>query len=669
MPLSVYGEYGGPQPSGNRRQKYLSDFPVYLSYFYTSSQNWYGCHRNAVLDRWTCRALETTSTTRGLTSTQISLVLYATGEIICDSVGIHSADEFGDCCWSTEPNHTNSMWIRKISDEASIKMKRSTGMFTWFRLRNADDAKDARAGYAGTRLPRVTGVTVDTTDEACPRKSRKRCITIEKLVDPEIKPDHQNRLLERPPDCPKSDINGCWEKTPRELPRTGRFFQLSFLALLLSGVDVGDKTPSQHLRHMMHLQGKHPVNDAVLKELWQQSLSTEVRKVLSVIEQDSSLAKLAEAASCYRWYDIRDIEENTHKDADTLVSHEYGYGVNASRFMAIYQSDTMKDFYIGLAMPRSTCVPTEQKTDKFDCAAKQFRISDAATERILLPIAFQLNGCDVCLQRSSPRNSLSCVQQMEVVPSSSTEPNKRLIYVDVSSTPYVIHERIQFGSDRVEAPERPIPNTVTVNEVARHIFAQVNQCLAQLYISLTSVVCSDFIAIENYGISNRMEVAFTEGAEYQLTVDMLISNVRRLPSMELQSDGLCDPSDHVFSTLMVDHLAEKRVHADKVCDSSFDSTYRRWHDRSCATETEQLMIWNAQCTTKPAKLPALAHSSIEFLVAQPNVNFQLSRFEFICTDQHGIWIRDDRGKRTVNVSVRLLAEATSHSRTTERSAP
>ncbi|GAA50340.1 hypothetical protein CLF_104393, partial [Clonorchis sinensis] len=63
---------------------------------------------------------------------------------------------------------------------------------------------------------------------------------------------------------------------------------------LLSGVDVGDKTPSQNLRHMMHLQGKHPVNDAALKELWQQSLPVEFRKVLSVIEQDSSLAKLAE---------------------------------------------------------------------------------------------------------------------------------------------------------------------------------------------------------------------------------------------------------------------------------------------------------------------------------------------------------------------------------------
>ncbi|KER29538.1 hypothetical protein T265_03840 [Opisthorchis viverrini] len=68
------------------------------------------------------------------------------------------------------------------------------------------------------------------------------------------------------------------------------------LRKLLSGVDVGDKTPSQHLRYMIHLQGKHPVNDTVLKELWQRSLPTEVRKVISVIEQDASLAKLAEVA-------------------------------------------------------------------------------------------------------------------------------------------------------------------------------------------------------------------------------------------------------------------------------------------------------------------------------------------------------------------------------------
>ncbi|KER30468.1 hypothetical protein T265_03079 [Opisthorchis viverrini] len=68
------------------------------------------------------------------------------------------------------------------------------------------------------------------------------------------------------------------------------------LRKLLSGVGVGDKNTVKHLRHMMHLQGKHPVNDAVAKELWEQSLPIEVRKFISVIEQDSSLAKLAEVA-------------------------------------------------------------------------------------------------------------------------------------------------------------------------------------------------------------------------------------------------------------------------------------------------------------------------------------------------------------------------------------
>ncbi|KER18995.1 hypothetical protein T265_12063 [Opisthorchis viverrini] len=61
------------------------------------------------------------------------------------------------------------------------------------------------------------------------------------------------------------------------------------LRKLLSGVDVGDKSPSQHRRHMMQLQGKYPVDDAVLKELWRQSLPVEVRNVIFVIEKVTSL--------------------------------------------------------------------------------------------------------------------------------------------------------------------------------------------------------------------------------------------------------------------------------------------------------------------------------------------------------------------------------------------
>lgn len=68
------------------------------------------------------------------------------------------------------------------------------------------------------------------------------------------------------------------------------------LRVLLSGVDIGDRTPSQLLRHMTALQGERYQNDSILKELWLKNLPSNIRNVLSVIDKETPLPKMAEIA-------------------------------------------------------------------------------------------------------------------------------------------------------------------------------------------------------------------------------------------------------------------------------------------------------------------------------------------------------------------------------------
>ena len=68
------------------------------------------------------------------------------------------------------------------------------------------------------------------------------------------------------------------------------------LRTLLSGIDMGDRTPSQLLRHMTQLMGKRALNEPILKELWLQNLPPDMRTVLAVVHKDTALENLAQLA-------------------------------------------------------------------------------------------------------------------------------------------------------------------------------------------------------------------------------------------------------------------------------------------------------------------------------------------------------------------------------------
>ena len=68
------------------------------------------------------------------------------------------------------------------------------------------------------------------------------------------------------------------------------------LQRLLSGVELGDRTPSQLLRHMRSLAGTFTVDDAVLRSLWMKCLPNNTKLVLSTYDAESPLEKLAKTA-------------------------------------------------------------------------------------------------------------------------------------------------------------------------------------------------------------------------------------------------------------------------------------------------------------------------------------------------------------------------------------
>ncbi|VDP07649.1 unnamed protein product, partial [Schistosoma mattheei] len=65
------------------------------------------------------------------------------------------------------------------------------------------------------------------------------------------------------------------------------------LQQLLHECELGDKSPSQLLRHMRQLAGPYKFDDAFLKEIWLQRLPTVVRQILCVSSQPLALESLA----------------------------------------------------------------------------------------------------------------------------------------------------------------------------------------------------------------------------------------------------------------------------------------------------------------------------------------------------------------------------------------
>ena len=65
---------------------------------------------------------------------------------------------------------------------------------------------------------------------------------------------------------------------------------------LLSGVELGDRTPSQLLRHMRSLAGNIKLDDMILRQLWCKCLPANTNAILSTQEDGTTLEKLAAMA-------------------------------------------------------------------------------------------------------------------------------------------------------------------------------------------------------------------------------------------------------------------------------------------------------------------------------------------------------------------------------------
>ncbi|CAH8291790.1 unnamed protein product [Schistosoma rodhaini] len=68
------------------------------------------------------------------------------------------------------------------------------------------------------------------------------------------------------------------------------------LQQLLTACELGDKRPSQLLRHMRQLAGSYKLDEALLKQMWLQRLPYNVRQILSISGVSVSLDDLADMA-------------------------------------------------------------------------------------------------------------------------------------------------------------------------------------------------------------------------------------------------------------------------------------------------------------------------------------------------------------------------------------
>ncbi|KER29490.1 hypothetical protein T265_03870 [Opisthorchis viverrini] len=157
-------------------------------------------------------------------------------------------------------------------------------------LMNSQDILSLRLPAYGIHHPRLWFAQVEAIFECRRVRSQQTkygCVVVH--LPPEVAVEIADVIYEKP------DVN------PYDILKDGLIKRTAAtdeqkLRVLLAGVELGDRNPAQLLRHMTRLQGKQAVNESILKELWLLNLLGDIRKVLSVVDKDTTLPKLAELA-------------------------------------------------------------------------------------------------------------------------------------------------------------------------------------------------------------------------------------------------------------------------------------------------------------------------------------------------------------------------------------
>ena len=95
------------------------------------------------------------------------------------------------------------------------------------------------------------------------------------------------------------------------------------LRQLLSGIELGDRTPSKLLSHMQHLVGHKPFDESILRQLWLQHIPLSTRQILAT-QYEAPLPALAEIADkiheCFPNHMVAAIPQSTQTTEIATIS-------------------------------------------------------------------------------------------------------------------------------------------------------------------------------------------------------------------------------------------------------------------------------------------------------------------------------------------------------------
>ena len=110
-----------------------------------------------------------------------------------------------------------------------------------------------------------------------------------------------------------------YDELRREVIKRTSISEQKRIQQLLTGAELGDRTPSQLLRHMQQLVGQEKIDPSLFRQLWLQRLPTMVQQILASKDDKTEISRLAEIADRILACPLPSVNTVEQTPADSLL--------------------------------------------------------------------------------------------------------------------------------------------------------------------------------------------------------------------------------------------------------------------------------------------------------------------------------------------------------------